>query len=241
MVIAETELRRMEPVTVGSRPIDDVGESAVPRPPGRGGPVIDVGNRAVAEIILHGNERRIERILLPAPPIEIRPQLSTGLEHQARVDRRGPGELRHQVRMVLVSRDRFGCRDDSAEGEPVAVAALDAVEADVLNLRPCRDLVARCRLPRQPQLPVLPRAVVLGLLERATALAVGGEIRPFGRIAGVQVHVHVGDALAVDLVAISTPEPQLVFDDRAANRGVDVPGFVQGVGRLQPLRLNAPR
>src|SRR5262245_17155311 len=125
--------------------------------------------------------------------------------------------------MVLVPRDRLGCRDDAAEGEPVAVAALDAVQADILDLRPRRDLVARRRLPRQPRLSILPRAVVLGLLERATALAVGWKIGPFGRIAGVQVHIHVGNALPVDLVTISTPEPQFVFDDRAANCGVDVP------------------
>ena len=40
---------------------------------------------------------------------------------------------------------------DAAEGEPGTVAALDAVQAVVLDARPAVDLVARRRLPGQPQ------------------------------------------------------------------------------------------
>src|SRR4029453_5391684 len=83
--------------------------------------------------------------------------------------------------MVLVSGNRLWCGNDPAEGEPVAVAALDAVQADVLGLRPRDDLVARRRLPRQPQLPILPRPVIDCLGHGPAVLACGGGVVPFRR------------------------------------------------------------
>src|SRR5207247_6676420 len=120
-----------------------------------GRPVIDA--RIGAAILLHRNHRRIERILLTAAPPEISPQLSVGIEQQARGDRRGPAQLSQHARMVFVTLLRLGRPHRRPEAKPRTVAAPSAVYTRVLGVRPGVDLVAWRRLPGQPQRPVLPR------------------------------------------------------------------------------------
>ena len=130
---------------------------------------------------------------------------------------------------------RLGRADQRPEAKPGTVAALDAVQARVLDARPDVDLVARRRLPGQPQRPVLPRAVVDRLL--ALVRVVG----PFRGIARVLVDKHAGDILLADLVAVRAEEPQLVTDDRAAERRIDVPQLLDRVRCRQPLGLHLRR
>ena len=59
-------------------------------------------------------------------------------------------------------------------------------------------------------------------------------VGPFVGIAGVLVDPHAGDILPADLVAVRAEEPQLVADDRAAERRVDVPQLLDRVRRRQP-------
>ena len=124
---------------------------------------------------------------------------------------------------------------------PGTGAALDAVLADPLVVREEVDLVSRRRLPGQPQGAVLPPCRRRSALQRPAVHAIGGEIRPLGVIAGVQVDPHAGDVLVVGLVAEGAEEPQLVADDRAAERGVDVPRLRQGLRRRQALGLQLRR
>ena len=56
----------------------------------------------------------------------------------------------------------------------------------------------------------------IGLL--AGRSAIGGAYVHLRGIAGVLVDPHAGDVLPVDLVAERAEEPQLVADDRAAER-----------------------
>ena len=118
--------------------------------PGPVGPAV-IDARIGPAIFLHGDERRIEGILLLAAPPEIGPQLGVGLEQQARGDRRGPGQLGQVARVVFVGLSPLGRALHRPEAEPRTVAADDAVDARVLDARPGVDLVARRRLPGQPR------------------------------------------------------------------------------------------
>src|SRR5438034_8340881 len=94
-------------------------------------------------------------ILLTAAPPEVRPQLSVGVEQQARGHRRLPTHLSQRARVVFVGHTPFGRANRRTKAKPGTVAALDAVDARVLDARPDVDLVARRRLPGQPQVPLL--------------------------------------------------------------------------------------
>src|SRR5262249_10842568 len=154
--------------------------SGVPGPVGPS--VIDVRNGAGR--LLHGDERLIERILLTAAPIEVRPQLRTGLEQQARSQRRLPAHLRHDAGMVFVGHGPFGRADRRAETQPGTVATHDAVDARVLDAVEDVDLVARRRLPGQPDVLLIPRAVAYRLLGFVRVVG------PFRGIARVLVDPH---------------------------------------------------
>ena len=231
VVVAEAELRRVRPGNVRGGSLHDVRKSGMPRPVG---PTV-IDSRKGAAILLHRNKRRIERILLTAAPPEVSPELSVGLEQQARGDRRGPAHLSEIARVVFVRRAPLGRANHRPEAKARTVAALDAVQARVLDARPDVDLVARRRLPGQPQRPVFPRAVVDRLL--ALVRVVG----PFRGIARVLVDKHAGDTLPADLVAIRAEEPQLVTDDRAAERRIDVPQLLDRVRCRKPLGLHVRR
>src|SRR5262245_19996467 len=133
--------------------------------------------------------------------------------------------------MVLVALKRLPRSHEARERETGAGGAGVAVQAVVVDVSPADDLIARRRLPRETNRVVPPFAVVFGLR---------GEIRvvvPPGVVAGVLVVPHAGHRLPVVLIAVGAEEPQLVADDRTAERWVDVPepDWLQRGG--QPLRL----
>ncbi len=235
--VADAELRRVRPGHVRRRSLDDVCEAGMVRPVARS--VVEARNEAGR--FIHRNGRRIVRILLRAPPPEVGSQLNVAFEQQPGRHRRCPGDLGHRVRAILDALERFRRGNRPGEGLPGTGAALDAVLADPLVVREEVELVSLRRLPGQPQGAVLPPAVVDGHFEWSAVLAIGGEIRPLGVIAGVQVDPHAGDILVVGLVAERAEEPQLVLDDRAAERGVDVPRLRQGLRRRQALGLQLRR
>src|SRR5207248_6015490 len=107
--------------------------------------------------------------------------------------------------------------DRCAESKPGAVTALFAGDTRILQARPEVDLVARRRLPRQAHVPLLPNAVVDGLL--ALVRVVGPRVR----VARVLVDPHAWDALPAEQVAERAEEPETVFDDRTTERGIDLP------------------
>ena len=90
------------------------------------------------------------------------------------------------------------------------VAASDAVDAGVLNAVVEVDLVALCRLPSQPHVTLVPRAVAQRLPVKVRVVG------PFRGIARVLVGPHAGNVLAAEQIAVRAVEPQLVADDRAA-------------------------
>src|SRR5262245_14323638 len=112
--------------------------------------------------------------------------------------------------MVLVGHGALGRAYRRAKTQPGAVAAYEAVDAGVLDAVEERDLVPRRRLPGQPNVLLVPRAVGDRLL------GVVGIVGPFRGIARVLVGPHTGDILPADDVAVRGEEPQLVSDDRTA-------------------------
>src|SRR6185312_1021212 len=133
-------------------------------------------------------------------------------------------------RVVLVGRVRLRRTNRRAEPEARAVAALLARDARVLETRPEVELVARRRLPRQTDVPLLPDAVVDRLL------ALVGVVRPRVRVAGVLVDPHARNALPAEQVAERPEEPELVADDRTTERRIDFPEFPDVTGRGESLR-----
>ena len=93
-------------------------------------------------------------------------------------------------------------------------------------------LVRAIHLPRQPQV----RAAVHDARVRLAA-----EVRRVGPRRRRRIVVEARDVVDRTPVAISVVEPQFVFLDRAAPRGIDVPQLLQRVHGRQPLRAQFVR
>ena len=174
-------------------------------------------------VLRHANQvpGRI-RIELGVAPVVVR-VAETGFEEQLVRHRRRPARGLDALRTVLAVAVRFRSRQRRRRRTAERGRA-GARPAHGLFIPRERELVPLRRLPRDPRRVVLPLAVVVGRF---------GEIRgvgPLRRVARVVVVVDVQGVAARSLLADAHVVPELVLQDRAADRRVEVVDVVRRVG-----------